>query len=182
MRALCSSTPATLGLGFGDMPAKAASGQTRRAAPAKKSTAKKATTEKSTAKKAAPETPKPARPPAAHTVDAVGLRDRLSHLPSQLSGGQQQRAAVARALLSKPEIVFADEPTGNLDSKASAELLDFLRQAVDELDQTVVMVTHDPVAAGYSDTVLFLADGRIVDSLDAPTAKKVLDRLKALGE
>ena len=115
-------------------------------------------------------------------VDTVGLRDRLSHLPSQLSGGQQQRVAVGRALLSKPKIVFADEPTGNLDSKASAELLQFLRNAVDDLDQTVVMVTHDPVAAGYADAVLFLADGRIVDSLDAPTAKKVLDRLKALGE
>ena len=89
---------------------------------------------------------------------------------------------MARALLSKPKIVFADEPTGNHDSKASAELLQFLRRAVDDLDQTVVMVTHDPVAAGYADSVLFLADGRIVDSLDAPTAKKVLDRLKALGE
>jgi putative ABC transport system ATP-binding protein len=115
-------------------------------------------------------------------VDTVGLRDRLSHLPSQLSGGQQQRVAVGRALLNKPQIIFADEPTGNLDSKTSAELLDFLRRAVDDLDQTVVMVTHDPVAAGYADTVLFLDDGQIVDSLDAPTAKKVLDRLKALGE
>jgi putative ABC transport system ATP-binding protein len=115
-------------------------------------------------------------------VDTVGLRDRLAHVPSQLSGGQQQRVAMARALVTRPQIIFADEPTGNLDSKASAELLDFLRRAVDDLEQTVVMVTHDPVAAGYAHAVLFLDDGRIVDRLEAPTAKKVLDRLKALGE
>ena len=90
--------------------------------------------------------------------------------------------AVARALVTKPQIIFADEPTGNLDSKASIEILEFLRKAVDELEQTVVMVTHDPLAAGYADTVLFLVDGRIVDTLDSPTPKKVLDRLKALGE
>jgi putative ABC transport system ATP-binding protein len=115
-------------------------------------------------------------------VGTVGLGDRLTHLPSQLSGGQQQRVAVARALLSRPQITFADEPTGNLDSKASAELLDFLRRAVDELAQTVVMVTHDPIATSYADAVLFLDDGRIVDSLNAPTTKKVLDRLKVLEE
>jgi putative ABC transport system ATP-binding protein len=114
-------------------------------------------------------------------IETVRLRDRLEHLPSQLSGGQQQRVAVARALVSRPDIVFADEPTGNLDSKASTEILEFLHQAVTDLHQTVVMVTHDPVAAAYSDCVLFLADGRIVDSLESPSAPKVLDRLKALG-
>jgi putative ABC transport system ATP-binding protein len=114
-------------------------------------------------------------------IDTVHLRDRLSHRPSELSGGQQQRVAVARALASKPEIIFADEPTGNLDSKASAEILTFMRQAVSDLGQTVVMVTHDPVAASYSDRVVFLADGGIVDELAGPTADDVIDRMKQLG-
>ena len=114
-------------------------------------------------------------------IATVGLGDRLTHRPSELSGGQQQRVAVARALASRPQIVFADEPTGNLDSRAGAEILGFLRRAVTDLGQTVVMVTHDPVAAGYADTALFLADGRVVDTLDAPTATGVLDRLKRLG-
>ena len=113
-------------------------------------------------------------------IDTVGLRDRLAHRPSELSGGQQQRVAVARALASRPTIIFADEPTGNLDSNSGAEVLRFMRNAVDEFGQTIVMVTHDPVAAGYADHVVFLADGRIVDQMDAPTAARVLDRLKAL--
>jgi putative ABC transport system ATP-binding protein len=113
-------------------------------------------------------------------IDIVGLRDRLRHRPSELSGGQQQRVAVARALASRPQIIFADEPTGNLDSRASAEILQFMRTAVSDLGQTVVMVTHDPVAAGYADTALFLQDGRIVDTMPDPTPEKVLDRLKAL--
>ena len=113
-------------------------------------------------------------------IDAVGLRERLGHKPTELSGGQQQRVAVARALASRPELVFADEPTGNLDSRSGNEVLQFLRKSVDELGQTVVMVTHDAVAASYSDRVLFLADGRIVDELSAPTAESVLDRLKTL--
>ncbi|TWF98210.1 ABC transporter ATP-binding protein [Kitasatospora viridis] len=111
-------------------------------------------------------------------VDTVGLSGRLSHRPSQLSGGQQQRVACARALASRPEIVFADEPTGNLDSRSGAEILSFLRNSVRELGQTVVMVTHDPVAASYADRVVFLADGRIVDELVAPTADAVLDRMR----
>jgi putative ABC transport system ATP-binding protein len=115
-------------------------------------------------------------------IDTVGLADRLEHRPSELSGGQQQRVAVARALATRPQIIFADEPTGNLDSRASAEILDFMRRAVRELGQTIVMVTHDPVAAGYADSALFLQDGRIVDSMTDPTAEKVLDRLKALGD
>jgi putative ABC transport system ATP-binding protein len=115
-------------------------------------------------------------------VDTVRLRDRLHHRPSELSGGQQQRVAVARALASQPEIIFADEPTGNLDSRASGELLDFLRHAVDELHQTIVMVTHEPVAAAYADQVLFLADGRIVADMPDPTAEGVLDKLKSLGD
>jgi putative ABC transport system ATP-binding protein len=115
-------------------------------------------------------------------VSAVGLKDRLEHRPSELSGGQQQRVAVARALASRPEIIFADEPTGNLDSKAGAEILAFMRKAVDDLGQTIVMVTHDPVAAGYADRALFLNDGRIVDELEKPTADSVLDRLKRFGE
>jgi putative ABC transport system ATP-binding protein len=114
-------------------------------------------------------------------VDAVGLRDRLTHRPSELSGGQQQRVAVARALASRPALVFADEPTGNLDSRAGAEILGFLRRAVTDLGQTIVMVTHDPVAASYADAVVFLADGRIVGHLEAPSPQTVLDRLKALG-
>ena len=113
-------------------------------------------------------------------IDAVGLRDRLSHRPSELSGGQQQRVAGARALLSRPEIVYADEPTGNLDSKSGHELLGFLRDAVKEHGQTIVMVTHDATAASYADRVVFLADGRIVDEMLAPTSDGVLDRLKSL--
>jgi putative ABC transport system ATP-binding protein len=115
-------------------------------------------------------------------IDTVGLRDRLSHRPAELSGGQQQRVAVARALATRPTIVFADEPTGNLDSRAGAEILGFMRRAVDDLGQTIVIVTHDPVAAGYADTVVFLNDGRIVDTMPEPTAQKVLDRLKAFGD
>ena len=115
-------------------------------------------------------------------VQTVGLADRLHHRPSELSGGQQQRVAVARALASKPSIIFADEPTGNLDSRAGAEILSFMRRAVRELGQTIVMVTHDPVAASYASRVVFLADGRIVDSMEDPTAERVLDRLKQFGE
>jgi putative ABC transport system ATP-binding protein len=111
-------------------------------------------------------------------IATLGLADRLGHKPSQLSGGQQQRVACGRALASRPEIIFADEPTGNLDSVAGAEVLGFLRRSVREFDQTVVMVTHDPVAAGYADRVLFLADGRIVDEMAEPTAERVLDRMK----
>jgi putative ABC transport system ATP-binding protein len=111
-------------------------------------------------------------------IDTVGLRDRLGHRPSELSGGQQQRAACARALVSRPAIVFADEPTGNLDSHASAEILGFLRASVDRYGQTIVMVTHDPVAAGYADRVLFLADGRIVDEILDPSSDAVLERMK----
>jgi putative ABC transport system ATP-binding protein len=114
-------------------------------------------------------------------IDTVGLRDRLAHLPSELSGGQQQRVAAARALASRPEIVFADEPTGNLDSRSGAELLAFLQRAVREFGQTIVMVTHDPSAAAHADRVVFLGDGRVVDEMDAPTAERVLDRMKRLG-
>jgi putative ABC transport system ATP-binding protein len=114
-------------------------------------------------------------------VQTVRLGDRLTHRPSELSGGQQQRVAVGRALLSRPEIVFADEPTGNLDSRSGAEILTFMRQAVDDLGQTVVMVTHDPIAAGYADRVVFLADGAIVDELADPNADSVLDKMKSLG-
>jgi len=117
----------------------------------------------------------------ASIVDTVGLSDRLDHRPTQLSGGQQQRVAAARALASRPEIVFADEPTGALDSRSGTELLRFLRTAVDELTQTVVMVTHDPTAAAYADRVLFLADGRIADEMHAPSAEAVLDYMKTLG-
>uniref|UniRef100_UPI003EB7A057 ABC transporter ATP-binding protein n=1 Tax=Streptomyces tabacisoli TaxID=3156398 RepID=UPI003EB7A057 len=111
-------------------------------------------------------------------VETVGLAGRLKHRPTQLSGGQQQRVAVARALAARPEIIFGDEPTGNLDSRAGAEVLGFLRRSVDELGQTIVMVTHDPVAAAYADRVLYLADGRIVDEMLRPTADAVLDRMK----
>ncbi|MEU8761948.1 ABC transporter ATP-binding protein [Streptomyces sp. NPDC048659] len=114
-----------------------------------------------------------------NVIDMIGLSGRLSHRPAQLSGGQQQRVAVARALASKPEIIFGDEPTGNLDSRSGAEVLGFLRNSVRELGQTVVMVTHDPVAASYADRVIFLADGRIVDEMLHPTADGVLDRMKA---
>ncbi len=112
-------------------------------------------------------------------IQMVGLSGRLRHRPAQLSGGQQQRVAVARALASRPDIVFGDEPTGNLDSRAGAEVLGFLRESVRDLGQTVVMVTHDPVAASYADRVIFLADGRIVDEMYAPTADGVLDLMKA---
>ncbi len=114
-------------------------------------------------------------------VGTVRLGDRLKHRPSELSGGQQQRVAVARALASQPRIIFADEPTGNLDSRSGAEILAFIRAAVSDMGQTVVMVTHDPVAAAYADKVLFLADGKIVDDMDDPTAEKVIDRMKGLG-
>lgn len=112
-------------------------------------------------------------------IDAVGLRERLGHRPSQLSGGQQQRVACARALVTQPDIIFADEPTGNLDSRSGEEVLSFLRRSVDRLGQTIVMVTHDPVAAGFTDRVVFLADGRVVDEMREPTSERVLDRMKA---
>ena len=115
-------------------------------------------------------------------VQTVGLADRLTHRPSELSGGQQQRVAVARALASRPSIIFADEPTGNLDSKAGAEILSFMRRAVRELGQTIVMVTHDPVAASYASRVVFLNDGRVVDSMEEPTSERVLEFLKQYGE
>ncbi len=114
-------------------------------------------------------------------VETVGLGHRLAHRPSELSGGQQQRVAVARALSSRPEIVFADEPTGNLDSRTGAEILSFMRQAVRELGQTIVMVTHDPVAASYADRAIFLTDGRVVDELHDPTSDSVLDAMRVLG-
>ncbi len=117
-----------------------------------------------------------------HVVTTVGLKDRLHHKPSELSGGQQQRVAVARALVERPEIIFADEPTGNLDSHSSAEILAFLAGAVAQFGQSVVMVTHDPVAAAYASRVLFLADGQIVDELMAPTRDSVLDRMRQLGD
>jgi putative ABC transport system ATP-binding protein len=115
-------------------------------------------------------------------IRTVGLGDRLKHRPSELSGGQQQRVAVARALASRPEIVFADEPTGNVDSRTGAEILGFMQRAVRELGQTIVMVTHDPTAAGYSDRALFLADGKIVDDMANPTSERVLDHLKNFGD
>ena len=117
----------------------------------------------------------------ATVVAAVGLADRLRHRPSELSGGQQQRVAVARALASRPDLVFADEPTGNLDSRSGAEVLGLLRRTVREFGQTVVMVTHDPVAASYADRVVFLADGRIAGGLDRPSPESVLDAMKNLG-
>jgi putative ABC transport system ATP-binding protein len=114
-------------------------------------------------------------------VGILGLGDRLTHRPSELSGGQQQRVAAARALVARPAIIFADEPSGNLDSKASSELLDFLRRAVKEFGQTIVMVTHDPGAASYADRVVFLEDGRIVDEMSDPTTDSVIDRMKQFG-
>jgi putative ABC transport system ATP-binding protein len=114
-------------------------------------------------------------------VRAVGLTDRLSHKPSELSGGQQQRVAIARTLASQPRIVFADEPTGNLDSRASAEILRFMRRAVEDFGQTIVMVTHDPVAAAHADRVVFLVDGRIEGEMPDPSAGRILDHLKGLG-
>jgi putative ABC transport system ATP-binding protein len=113
-------------------------------------------------------------------VDVVGLAPRLTHRPTELSGGQQQRVAVARALVGRPEVVYADEPTGNLDSRSGAEVLAFLRRSVDDMGQTIVMVTHDPVAASYADRVLFLADGNVVGDMVAPTAQRVLDFMKDL--
>ncbi|GAA5041785.1 ABC transporter ATP-binding protein [Nocardia callitridis] len=115
-------------------------------------------------------------------LERLGLNDRLEHRPSELSGGQQQRVACARALAGKPDIIFGDEPTGNLDSRASGEVLSILRAAVDEFEQTVVIVTHEPHAAAYADRVVFLSDGRIVDELRNPTADTVLDRMKALEQ
>lgn len=113
-------------------------------------------------------------------LDAIHLGDRLSHRPSELSGGEQQRTAAARALASKPEIIFADEPSGNLDSRTGTELLDFLRSAVDDFGQTIVMVTHDPVAASRADRVVFLGDGKIVGELHSPSAEAILDHIKIL--
>ena len=115
-------------------------------------------------------------------IDTISLRDRLDHRPSELSGGQQQRVAVARALASQPDIIFADEPTGNLDSKTGSEVLSFMKRAVTDLGQTIVMVTHDAVAASYADRIVFLADGRVAGEMFSPTAQKVLDYLKHLGE
>ena len=114
-------------------------------------------------------------------IDMLGLEDRLHHRPTELSGGQQPRVAAARALVSRPEIIFADEPSGNLDSKSGTELLAFMRRAVRELGQTIVMVTHDPLAASYADRVVFLADGKVVDQMDDPTQASVIDRTKILG-
>ena len=124
---------------------------------------------------------KPDRAWLDRVIDTIGLSDRLEHRPSELSGGQQQRVAIGRALAGRPEIIFADEPTGNLDSRSGAEILDFMRRAVRELGQTIVMVTHDPSAAGYADRVVFLADGRIVDEIIQPTGEIVLDRMKTFG-
>jgi putative ABC transport system ATP-binding protein len=125
---------------------------------------------------------KPDRSWLDHVVGTIGLGDRLHHRPSELSGGQQQRVAVARALASRPQIIFADEPTGNLDSRSGSEVLGFMRNAVSEMGQTIVMVTHDPGAASYADRVVFLADGRIVDEMEKPTADRVLDRMKRFGD
>ncbi|MGY6501897.1 MAG: ABC transporter ATP-binding protein [Acidimicrobiales bacterium] len=115
-----------------------------------------------------------------HVISTVGLGDRLTHRPSELSGGQQQRVAVSRALASKPEIIFADEPTGNLDSNSGGEILNFMRRAVDEFDQTIVMVTHDPMAASHADRVVYLVDGRIVKDMADPTAEAIIDQMKHL--
>jgi putative ABC transport system ATP-binding protein len=123
---------------------------------------------------------KPDRQWLDEVIDTLGLRDRLDHRPSELSGGQQQRVAAARALASRPEIIFGDEPTGNLDSRSSSEVLGILRNSVSQLGQTVVIVTHDPRAASYADRVVFLADGAIVDEMREPTADSVLDRMKNL--
>jgi putative ABC transport system ATP-binding protein len=124
---------------------------------------------------------KPDREWLDRVIETVGLADRIDHRPNELSGGQQQRVAVSRALAGRPAIVFADEPTGNLDSTTGAGILDFMRRAVREMGQTIVMVTHDPVAASYADRVVFLADGRIVDEIHGPTPETVLDHMKALG-
>lgn len=124
---------------------------------------------------------KPDRAWLESVIETVGLRDRLAHRPAELSGGQQQRVAAARALVSKPAIIFADEPSGNLDSKSGAELLHFMRQSVNEFGQTIVMVTHDPIIAAYTDRIVFLRDGRMVDEITGPTADIVLARMKTLG-
>lgn len=116
-----------------------------------------------------------------HVVETVGLLDRLNHRPTELSGGQQQRVAAARALVSRPAIVFGDEPSGNLDSQAGGELLEFMRSAVNEFGQTMVMVTHDPIAAAYADRVIFLEDGQVVDEMQEPTADSILLRMRDLG-
>ncbi len=116
-----------------------------------------------------------------HLVDELHIRDRLSHRPVELSGGQQQRCACARALIGRPDLIFADEPTGNLDSNASAEMLGFLRNSVSEFGQSIVMVTHDPHGASYADRVVFLADGKVVGDLSSPTPDTVLERMKQLG-
>ena len=116
-----------------------------------------------------------------NVVDILGLGDRLDHRPTELSGGQQQRVAAARALVSRPEIIFADEPSGNLDSKSGSELLEFMRRAVREFGQTIVMVTHDPVSASYADRVVFLADGKVEGQMDDPTSESVIDQMKILG-
>ncbi|HET6793715.1 MAG TPA: ABC transporter ATP-binding protein [Acidimicrobiales bacterium] len=115
-------------------------------------------------------------------IATMGIGDRLQHRPAELSGGQQQRVAVARAMANRPEIIFADEPTGNLDSRAGTEVLGFMRQAVDDMGQTIVMVTHDPTAASFADRILFLADGKVVDEMTEPTAVRVLERMKRFGE
>ncbi len=115
-------------------------------------------------------------------IKSVGLGDRLRHRPSELSGGQQQRVAVARALANQPELIFADEPTGNLDSRTSAEILTFMQAVVNDLGQTIVMVTHDPMSAAYASRVVFLADGRVVDEMRDPTSERVLDRMKQFGD
>jgi putative ABC transport system ATP-binding protein len=122
-----------------------------------------------------------AKAKATEVLAAVGLSHRLTHRPAELSGGERQRVAIARALMNDPPILLADEPTGNLDSRSSAEILAFMRRAVDDFGQTIVMVTHDPVAASYSDRVVFLADGRAVDEMREPTAERILDHLKRLG-
>lgn len=116
-----------------------------------------------------------------NVVEILGLGDRLDHRPTELSGGEQQRVAAARALVSRPEIIFADEPSGNLDSKSGSELLEFMRRAVRDFGQTIVMVTHDPVAASYADRVVFLADGKVVGQIDDPTTESVIDQMKILG-
>jgi putative ABC transport system ATP-binding protein len=124
----------------------------------------------------------PDQPWVDRVISSVGLGDRLKHRPSELSGGQQQRVAVARALANRPDLIFADEPTGNLDSRTSAEILTFMRDAVTELGQTIVMVTHDPISASYASRVVFLADGKVVDEMLEPTADRVLDRMKQFGD
>jgi putative ABC transport system ATP-binding protein len=125
---------------------------------------------------------KPDREWLDEVIQTMGLGDRLTHYPAELSGGQQQRVAVARALVTRPQIIFGDEPTGNLDSRSSAEVMAFLRRAVDEMGQTIVTVTHDPKAASYADRIIFLADGRIVDEMTEPTAERILERMKQFGE